>query len=227
MSNLVYPSIGNLTVPGSPVYPPDLPGITLKVVRAPVWNTAIQQALSGKESRIGYQQYLMLEWTLIYEFLRDAQTESEFRTLVSFFNQHNGKFDSFLFSDPWFNAVTAQEFAVADGTTTSYQVTALYTNSSGTYAGIGSPEIIQNFQGTPNIYVAGVLQTITTDYTLNGSGIVTFTSGHIPTSGAVLSWTGSFYYRVRFDDDTLEFEQLEDIVNVWQIEKLKLRQIKL
>lgn len=44
--------------------------------------------------------------------------------------------------------------------------------------------------GSPSIYVAGVLKTVGTDYTLSTTGLVTFTVA--PASGAALTWSGSF-----------------------------------
>src|SRR5256885_972617 len=113
------------------VYPANLPGLTFGNTRSPVFNTGIQRALTGKESRIAYQLYPLFTFELQYELLRDYTTPSDLKALVGLFMACYGKFDTFLFSDPAFNTVAAMQFAVADGTTTTYQITATYKNSGG------------------------------------------------------------------------------------------------
>ena len=55
--------------------------------------------------------------------------------------------------------------------------------------------------GSPAIYVAGALQTITTHYTQDLTvGKITFVTA--PTAGQALTWDGSFYRRVRFASDS-------------------------
>lgn len=206
MSSLVFPS---------------LPGQTIAVTRSPEYNTGMFRALSGKESRIAYQQYPLMTWELSFDLLRDNITPSEYDALTGLFMAVQGRWDTFLYTDPTFNTVTAMQFGTGDGTTTTFQVTATNQNSGGP----GGAELIQNFNGTPSIYVGGVLQTLGTAYTISGTGLVTFLSGHVPAASAAITWTGSFYYRVRFDDDTIDTAQF--MSKWWEIKKLKLRQVKL
>lgn len=167
-----------------------------------MWNTGFQQALSGKVSAIAYRQYPLYHFELTYELLRDYQTPSDLRALVGLFNAVQGRGDTFLYSDPEFNSVTAEPFGTGNGATTAFQLIATFQNSGGP----GSPDLIQNFNGTPSIFKAGVLQTGGgVNYTLGATGIVTFTSA--PASAAALTWTGGFYYRCRFTDDTLTTQQ--------------------
>lgn len=206
MSGLVYPV---------------LPGLTFGNTRIPNFNTGVQAALSGKESRIAYQIYPLMTFELQYELLRDDITVSELKALTGLFLQMQGQYDTFLFSDPAFNTVAAMQFGTGDGATTAFQITATYQNSGGP----GIAELIQNFNGTPAISVNGTLQTPVTNYALGATGIVTFTAGHIPAAAAVITWTGAFYYRCRFADDTLSNEQFMN--KWWQNQKVTLRQVKL
>jgi uncharacterized protein (TIGR02217 family) len=205
MSSLVYPV---------------LPGLTFGNTRIPTFNTGVQPALSGKESRIAYQLYPLYTFELQYELLRDDITTSDLKALAGLFNACQGQFDTFLFSDPAFNTVTAQQFGTGDAVTTTFQITAIYQNSGGP----GIAEIIQNFNGAPAISVNGTLQTAGTAYTLGATGIVTFLAGHIPAAAAVITWTGSFYYRCRFSDDTFSSEQF---MNKWWQGDVKIQQVKL
>jgi hypothetical protein len=226
MSSLIYPSIGVFNG-STPQYSSVTPGCTLNVTRAPKFNTGITAAVSGKESRIAYQAYPLMTWTLEYELLRDYVNPSEFKSLFSLYMALAGRYDTCLFSDPWFNTVSQMAFATTystDSAGTAYQITALYSNASGAYAGVGQSELIQNFNGTPSIYGNGTLIS-SSNYSISGQGQLTFNSGHQPASGTALTWSGSFYYRVRFDDDSLDFEQF--MANFWAVKKVKLTQVKL
>lgn len=203
------------------VYPANLPGLTFDNVRSPGFNTGVQTALSGKESRIAYQQYARTKFTLKYELLRDYTTPSDLAALHGLFMAVGGKYDTFLYSDPTFNTVALMPFAVGNTTAGPFQITASFQNSGGP----GGAELIQNFNGTPSVFVNGVLQTPVTNYTLGATGIVTFTAGHFPAAAAVIAWTGSFYYRCRFDDDSMDFSQFMN--DFWSNPTVVLQQVKL
>jgi uncharacterized protein (TIGR02217 family) len=176
---------------------PALAGLSFPILRTPRWRTGKQEALSGKESVISYRQWPIPRWELSYEFLRDDIAVSDLKSIVGLFNACKGSFDTFLYTDPDFNSVTTENFGTGDGTTTQFQLTATYKNA----AGVGSAERIQNLNGLPSIFKAGVLQTLTTNYTIGPTGIITFVTA--PAAAAALTWTGSFYYRCRFNDDEL------------------------
>lgn len=205
MSALVFPSST------------DLPGLTWNRERSLIWRTDIQEAVSGKETRIRRRQFPRVRFSVKYDILRDTVSPSEVRRLVGFFNAHAGAFDSFLFTDPGFNSVTAESFGTGDGTTKSFQLLARYQNSGGP----GGAEAIQNLNGSPSIYVNGVLQV--GGYTLGPSGIVTFTTA--PSNTYPLTWTGSFYYRVRFEDD--EMSATEFMQRWWSTQEIKLLSVRL
>ena len=44
------------------------------------------------------------------------------------------------------------------------------------------------------------------DYTWTTKGLITFTTA--PASGAVLKWSGAWYYRCHFKEDTAEFQTI-------------------
>jgi hypothetical protein len=67
-------------------------------------------------------------------------------------------------------------------------------------------ELCTDLAPGPQISVAGVLKTLTTDYAIDAYGNVTFVSA--PASGAALTWTGSFYKRVMFDSPGVQQERL-------------------
>jgi uncharacterized protein (TIGR02217 family) len=176
---------------------PVLPGLAFPVVRVPQWRNGRQEAVSGKESTVKYRRYPRIRWELQYELLRDDITVSEAKAIAGLFNACGGSYDTFLYTDPDYNTVTLESFGTGDGATTAFQLIATYQNSGGP----GAPERVQNLSGAPQIYKAGVLQTLTTHYTIGPTGLVTFVTA--PTGGQALTWSGSFYYRCRFEGDEL------------------------
>ncbi|HZR02412.1 MAG TPA: DUF2460 domain-containing protein [Burkholderiales bacterium] len=201
------------------VYPATLPGLTYNNLRTPIWNTGLQEALSGKESRIAYRRYPLYRFELQYEFLRNNVTPNDLKALWGLFNAVQGKYDTFLYTDPHFNSVTNEPFGTGDGSTHDFQLVATYQNAGGP----GISEIIQNLNGSPVIKDNGVTKTLTTDYTLGPTGLVHFITA--PTSGHALTWTGSFYYRCRFDDDEMPLMQF--MSQLWKTQTVVLRTIKL
>ena len=193
MSNLVFPT---------------LPGLTWNIVRSPQWATRIQKAVSGKEFRSAWMSSPLYNFRLSYEMLREAASFQEIQQLVAFFNNVRGSFDSFLYLDPNDNTVSAHGFGTGNGVQTTFQLMRSYG---------GNLEAVGQLNGVPSIYVGGVLQVAGAHYTLGSTGLVTFAAP--PIAGAVLTWTGSYYYRCRFLQDTLE---LSEIMNtVWEAKKVE------
>lgn len=192
---------------GTAVFP-TLAGLKFSTFKTPTFKTQVQTTASGKENRAAFWSYPKWKIDLSYEFLRDDVT-NELQTLLGFFLSRGGRFDNFNFTDPDDNAVVNQSFGTGDGVTTAFRL-------ARTYAGYMEPVFRVN--GAPTIKKAGVTQTVTTHYTIDGEGLVTFVTA--PASGAALTWTGSFYYRVRFVEDVAEFEQF--MRKLWLLKKLSL-----
>ena len=207
MSSFIYPG------------PSLMPGLTWERERSYVWSTTVQPALSGKESRIAYQQYPRVKFGLNYELLRDDVSPSDLRRLQGLFNALRGRMDTCLFSDPDFHSVTLEPFGVGDGATRAFQLTAQFGNGGGP----GVAELIQNLNGAPTLYSSLSHVPISTgDYTLGPTGIITFAAA--PAATNPLFWSGSFFYRVRFDKDSLEASQF---LNRWWRASVSLISVKL
>ena len=192
---------------------PTLPGLQWGVTKTPIFSSKVHQSVSGRELRAAYYSYPLYKYSLKYELLRSDSVNAELQTLMAFFNARQGKFDSFLFTDPEANSVTAQGFGTGDGTTTAFQL-------AHAYGGYSEP--VFDINGTASIYINGVLKTVTTDYTINSTGLVTFVSA--PAAAAALTWTGTFYYRCRFVDDTAEFDNF--MYKLWALKRLDFQTVK-
>lgn len=190
---------------------PTLPGVKWGVLRQPVFNTTVKPSVSGREYRAANMTYPRYLYRLSYEFLRDKRSGvDELRTLVGFFSQRRGRFDSFLYTDPDDNAVTDESFGTGNGSTTAFQLF----RSFG-----GFIEPIFDVNGAATIKKAGVTQTLTTHYTISATGVVTFVTA--PANGAALTWSGSYYWRVRFERDEAEFEKF--LKDLWELKKVEFR----
>lgn len=180
---------------------PDLAGAQKEVERVPEYASIIQRESGGRELRVNTQGFAVYRYRYTYDFLRQYAAGDEAQTLFAFFKTHRGSWDSFLFTDPYNSSVTAQSFGTGDGTTTVFYLTDEMT------------ERVSAVNGTASIYKAGVLQTITTHYTIDtATAKVTFVTA--PTAGQALTWTGAFYRRVRFASDSLSVSRRGH--QIWQ-----------
>ena len=180
---------------------PSLDGSTIDVQREPLYQTAIQTEYGGRELRVNTQTAARHRYRITFDFLRQDAATNEAQTLLAFHAAHRGAWDSFFYQDPYNSAVTAQSFGTGNATTTVFYLT----DEMG--------ERIAGTSGTPIIYKAGVLQTITTHYTYDANlAKVTFVVA--PAAAAALTWTGSFYRRVRFAEDGLQLTRR--VSRVWR-----------
>jgi uncharacterized protein (TIGR02217 family) len=168
---------------------PTLVGAQKEIDRVPFYSSIVQREAGGRELRVNTQTAARYRYRISYDFLRQ-DTGSEAQTLLAFFATHRGSWDSFLLVDPYNDTATTQSFGTGDGSRTVWYLT----DEMGERIGANN--------NTPSIYKAGALQTVTTHYTLDSAtGKVTFVSA--PANGNALTWTGTFYRRVRFSSDEL------------------------
>lgn len=201
------------------LFPYTLPGIQFDYLRYYVPSTGVQQAMSGKTSTLAYRAFPLVHFEYAFEFLQDSNgPTADLQALVGLINAVQGRFDTFLHTDPDFNAVTAQIFGTVTAGVTIYQLVATYGNA----AGPGIAELVQNLNGTPTLYANGVAISGST-YSIGATGIVTFTT--LPTVGKTLTWTGSFYYRCRFDEDHYDFKKF--MKGLWSCEKITFTSVAL
>lgn len=120
---------------------PKLLGESWSVQKQPVWNTAVHEAASGKEVRIGLWRTPTWEFTLIYEMIRAAQRydflgavpvlstiitsnpyiANDFAALCGFFLARKGIAESWLFDDPDDHSAIQDIIGVGDGSSVNFQ----------------------------------------------------------------------------------------------------------
>ena len=201
---------------------PSFIGLGWDIVRTPIWDTIVQQNVSGKEVRMPNFTYPRWQWQLTYNALRQGSVNNaaytEFAQLVGFYNARQGQFDSFLYQDQDDNAVTTQGIGTGDGTTTAFQLVRQF----GAFV---EPVLAPNTGGTINIYINGTKQT--TGYSISawGSanpGVVTFTTA--PIASAAITADFGYYWPVRFTTDSIDFNKF--ISNMYGGQKVTFMSLK-
>lgn len=192
---------------------PTFPGLTWDATRTPVWSTTHKPSVSQRDFRSANASYPLYKYKLSYEVLRQTTGFAEFTALVGFFNARRGSFDSFLFTDPDDCTVTAQSLGPGDGSNRLFQLVR-------TFGGFVEP--VFDVNSAPLVYLDGVLQTLATNYTVSGTGLVTFVVA--PGAGAAATWTGTYYRRICFAQDTAEFNKF--MSNLWALKTLELITVK-
>lgn len=190
---------------------PTLPGITWPVQRtvlpAPV---VIKTTPSRREFRARDSTVPLYQYTLAFEFLRGASAYQEWQRLVGFYNTVGGQFDDWLFDDVNDNAASNQLFGFGDGVSTVFQLGRV----------LGSfLEPVYGLNGAPVLTVNDVLNG---DFTVSNTGAITF--GAPPAAGAALRWTGLFYWRCRFSDESLDL--MQNYSTFMEVRKLSFRTVK-
>jgi uncharacterized protein (TIGR02217 family) len=178
---------------------PALSGLGWSVQRSPQWKTRVQQAVSGKETRIADWSYPRWQWSLAYDFLRQGAVYEEFAALAGFFNARHGAFDTFLYIDPDDNGATGQALGEGDGATIAFPLLRAF---GGFIEPILAPTAVSA------VYLGGILQA--SGWSVAGwgapvPGLVTFDSA--PAAGVAVAADFSFAFPCRFVDDTLDFEK--------------------
>jgi len=199
---------------------PSLPGLGWSVVKSPRFATRIQRAVNGRELRALDQPYPLWNWTLTYPLLRDrndsraisSPSYDELRTLAGFFLQQQGALQPFLFDDPTDNIAAAQPLGTGDSSRTVFQ---LLRNMGGFAEPITAPNTVSS------IYFDGILQSAA-NYTVDAAtGSVTFATP--PPAGQLVTADFTYWLRVRFADDTAEFENF--MLQLWQARQIKLQSV--
>jgi uncharacterized protein (TIGR02217 family) len=207
---------------------PTLPGLGWSVSKAPRFATRIQRAVSGRELRVVDQPNPIWTWTLTYSMLRDEHDtraasgpgvgHDELRTLMGFFLQQQGAFQPFLFDDPSDDTASAQAIGTGNGSTIVFQLArsmGVALPSGGFAEPITAPNVVSA------IYFDGIVQSASGYSVDPTTGLMTFNTP--PPAGQVITADFTYYFRVRFTDDTADFENF--LYQLWALKQVKLQSI--
>lgn len=189
--------------------------IEARAVAKPRYNTEVVTTDGGWEVRNSRWSYPLhtFEFNLSPN-ARDAADFTEFRDL---FYAAGGSAEAFKFKH-WADYEGDDELiGTGDGSDTTFQLVKNYTRGATTR----TRKITRPVSGTVVIYKDGVVQTVTTHYTVNYStGVVSFVTA--PALNTVIRADFEFDVPVRFADDEVEMQgltdELEQPVNIVLIE---------
>lgn len=201
---------------------------TWPIKRSPLYSTIIQSPVN----KIGCTHISLTPYTTwVYEldlaFLKGSGNSvggsSAFQTVVGFFGARRGSYDTWLYLDPFDNGIDTsgnpivQSIGPGDGSTTVFEMTRTM--------GSGLIDLIQNWVSPPKVYVNGNLlsgsifpSVSSGDYYIDQFGTITFTSA--PGNTYPIVWTGQFYFRCHFQEDTLGSLQM-DLSQIWSCRSLR------
>ena len=141
-----------------------------------------------------------------YEAGFGVKSLDDIHTVVAFFEERRGRLHAFRWKDHTdFKSCAAsathgaidQEIGIGDGVAASFQLSKKYGTGLRNYARVisapVSTTVLVAVNGVPNSFFTLDAQT----------GIVTFTAGHIPTVGQVITAGFEFDVPVRFDTDAI------------------------
>lgn len=213
---------------------PALPGLAWSVSKQPRFATRVQRAVNGRELRVLDQPSPIWTWTLRYEILRDHNDQrggtalgggyDELRSLMGFFLQQQGALQQFYFDDPTDDLVVGGYIGTGDGSAATFQLQRLMGAALGApNTGFYEPVTAVNLGAGAypfNLYFNGVRQSAS-NYTLGPNGVVTFVTP--PPAGQSITADFSYFFTVRFADDTAEFENF--MYQLWSLKQIKLQSV--
>lgn len=195
---------------------PEFQGWSFDKTKTPLWKTKIYEAESGRETRMQKWSFPRYKIQLTFNFMTDNSiqgvtlTKGDLEKLQGFFNSVGGPADDFLYKDDVENTVVKQTFGLSNGSGTKFQLIRSLPNWTEPVRGIIEP---------PKIYINDVK---TEEFSFDDYGVVTFNNP--PPSGSVLSWSGPYYFRCRFQDDELELTRTWE--GLWEGIEINLITVK-
>jgi uncharacterized protein (TIGR02217 family) len=194
---------------------PALPGLAWSVTKAPIFQTRIQRAVSGRELRALDYPYPLWQFTLVFAVLRDnpAAGFDELRTLLGFYMSCQGAYGEFMFQDPSDYQVADQYLGTGNSSINIFQLQRTM-GAALPSGGFVEPIVAPNLVDA--VYFDGVIQS-PSGYSVDpDTGLLTFVIP--PSTGLVITADFSYWFRCRFVDDSYDFENF--MYRLWQLKKL-------
>lgn len=196
---------------------PTLAGQGWCVHKKPTFSTIVVSHVSGREVRDALYANPIWSFELTFDGLTSSSSAfsglgaQSLQGLMGLFLQMQGRFGTFLYTDPTDNSVAAQALGVGDGSTTIFA----FARTLG-----GFLEPVGWVVSVSNVYLNGVNQA--SGWTLTAPNTLTFASA--PGLGVAITASFTYAFQCRFDDDNLDFEEFMSAL--WRLESLKFRSVR-
>jgi uncharacterized protein (TIGR02217 family) len=206
------------------------PSVSQGAVGGPRFSTTVLQLTSGYEQRNRNWGRSRGEWDVSH----GLKTQSDIEALIDFFVARNGKAFPFRFKDwgdyrvPRWRSTPGDLFALpvfftTDGSTSTFQLTKVYSDSAGSYTRL----IQKPVSGTLQLLNNGVNIFSPTDWTCDyTTGIVTLSGAIAGTTGHTIAGCCEFDVPARFDTDDMKISTITTDNYSWQsIPVVEVREI--
>lgn len=192
---------------------PSLIGLNFPVAYSPSWRTIIQEAISGKDTRIQLFTFPRYKYKVGFSYLgagANHLANADWNTLVGFFNSVGGAALPFHWNNPYDNAAANQSLGTGDGTTRAYA----FIRSLG-----GFFEPVQDVTAVSQVKVNGTptgAYTLLTDPNFGLTYGLQFTVA--PGLGQPIVASFTYNWCVEFDADLADFENFA--FSYWRLKQL-------
>lgn len=203
------------------------PNVEVGMRGGPAWYNIIQEAVSGQEQRIRTWAKCRGVWQLGYTILDSEGTAGDYAAVLALAMAHHGSLIPFPFKNWGDYKLEDELIGTGDGSETEFQIIKTYDPQQimlGTPGAVTYVRDIYLPRSGLVVKVDGATQTITTDYTIGSTGLITFTSP-VP-DGDDVTVTGEFDTPVRLD--LAQGEPLPIVINenyIAQIEPFGIREV--
>lgn len=200
--------------------PPSFPSLTelgWSVHKKPMFQTLLASHVSGREVRDALYVNPIWEFELTFDALASDSVfypslgSQSLQSLMGLFLVCQGQFNTFLYTDPTDNSVTAGAIATGDGATTTFT----FARYMGSFL-----EPVGWVTAVSNVYLNGVNQA--SGWSLTTPNSLVF--GTPPGSGVAITATFTYAFQCRFSADDLDFEEF--MQNLWKLDSLKFRSVR-
>lgn len=193
---------------------PDIDG-GWPLLKTPTWSTRGQLHQSGREVVQSLQCFPRFRFELTFPRLPQRVTKPLLQTMMGFFIDRRGRFESFLFRDPTDHWVTGQLLGAGNGSRTVFP----FLHPFGTIdMPVGQVE--------PNglvVYVGGTPKVPGTDYSIGPPNKLVFAAPVAALAQVTADYR--YYFVCRFDEDVAEYENF--MHQLWQLQSCKFTSVKL
>ncbi len=196
---------------------PTLPGLGWSVHKKPMFSTLVASHVSGREVRDALYQNPIWQFELTFDALSSSPSSylgagaNSLQALMGFFLQMQGRFGTFLYTDPTDSAVANVTFATGDGATTIF--------TFGRFMG-AFLEPVGWVTSVSNVFLNNVNQP--SGWSLSEPNSLLFTVA--PSAGMSIAATFTYAFECRFDSDDQDFEEF--MSNLWQVDSIKFKSVR-
>ena len=225
MSYIFYPN-------PTPIFPTLVP-LTWSVHKKPIMASRVSVGITGRNVQLACCAYPRWAFQLSYgggsSWLRDKTQNitpdarlsayTELEQISGLFLACLGAYGEFYYSDPDDNSRSNQAVGIGNASQTIFPL--FYSWGTGPF----SPSMtipVGGIQAINNVYFNGVVQS-PSGYSLDATNTqLVFTSA--PGSGVVITTDFQFYFRCRFLDDNLNFQEWAQ--NLWDMKEVRFESVK-